>query len=442
MSLEDHPTVRRARAAAKLPVDAQPLSAEWLKALARKHGADDVGLVEVGRAELADQLGYIRQVYPQTRALLAFVVRMNREPVRSQVRSVANQEFHAVYDEVNETARAIVRALDEAGVPACNAVAAFPMEVQLPGRGWMVAHKPVAVAAGLGRIGVHRSVIHPKFGSFVLLGTVLIGAEGDAYDQPIDYNPCLGCKLCVAACPVGALKPDGGFDFVTCYTHNYREFLGNFSDFVGAVVESKDMKTYRERFSDGETTSMWQSLSFKPGYKAAYCIAVCPAGEDVINPFLEDRPGYMERVLKPLTDKRETLYVLPGSDAEKYAAERFPHKPLKRVRRTLRTTSVNSFLAQVPLAFQRGRAKGLAAVYHWTFTGQEEAKATIRIENQKIVVQAGHRGEAQVKVTADAKTWIDIMNREYGLLTAIVLRKVRVKGEMALFRAFGRCFPG
>lgn len=442
MSLDDHPSFRRARATARLPVDVQPLSAEWLKALALRHGAEDVGLVEVGRAELAHQLSYIRQVYPQTRTLLSFVVRMNREAVRSQVRSVANQDFHAVYDEVTEAARAIVRALDEAGVPACNAVAAFPMEVQASDRGWMLDHKPVAVAAGLGKIGVHRSVIHPKFGSFVLLGAVLIGAEADAYDQPIDYDPCQGCKLCVAACPVGALKPDGGFDFITCYTHDYRELLGNVSDFVGAVVESKDMKTYRDGFSDGETTPMWQSLSFKPGYKPPYCIAVCPAGEDMINPFLEDRPGYMERVLKPLTDRRENLYILPGSDAENYAADRFLHKTVKRVGRTLRTTSINSFLAQVPLAFQRGRSKGLAAAYHWTFTGQEEAKATIRIENQKIVVQAGHRGEAQVKVTADAKTWVDIMNREYGLLTAIVLRKVRVKGEMALFRAFGRCFPG
>ncbi|WP_374572273.1 SCP2 sterol-binding domain-containing protein [Phenylobacterium sp.] len=441
MSIEDHPTVRRMRAAPS-PAGPSQLSAEWLKALARAVGADDVGLVEVERPELADQLSYIRQVYPDTRALLSFVVRMNRQPVRSPVRSVANQEFHAVYDEVNEVARELVRELDAAGVAACNAVAAFPMEVQLPGRGWMVAHKPVAVAAGLGRIGVHRSVIHPKFGSFVLLGTVLLGVPVDTYDQPIDYNPCLGCKLCVAACPVGALKPDGGFDFVTCYTHNYREFLGNFSDWVGAMVESKDMKAYRERFSDGETSSMWQSLSFKPGYKAAYCIAVCPAGEEVINPFLEDRPGYVEKVVKPLTDKVETLYVLPGSDAESHAADRFPHKTVKRVGRTLRTTSVASFVAQLPLAFQRGRAKGLSATYHWTFSGKETALATVQIDKQRITVQPGHHGEADVRVTADSETWLRIMNREYKIITAIILRKVRVKGDMALFRAFGRCFPG
>lgn len=441
MSLNDHPTVKRALQSPRAPT-AGVLSAEWLKDLARRCNAEDVGLVEIDRPALADQLSFIRQVYPDTRTLLSFVIRMNREPVRSVARSVANQEFHAVYDEVNETARRIVTALGDAGIAACNAVAAFPMEVQLPGRGWLVAHKPVAEAAGLGRIGIHRNVIHPKFGSFVLLGTVLIGSEADAYDQPIDYNPCLGCKLCVAACPVGALKPDGGFDFLTCYTHNYREFLGNFRDWVGAMVDSKDMTAYRKRFSDGETASMWQSLSFKPGYKAAYCLAVCPAGEDVINLYLEDKPGYLRKVVKPLTEKPETLYVLPGSDAEEHAAKRFPHKPQQRVGQSHRTGSVRQFLGFLPLAFQRGRAKGLAATYHWTFTGDEKVEVTVQIENQKIAVKPGHHGQADVRVTADAKTWVKILNKEYGMLTAIILRKVRVKGDMSLFRSFGRCFPG
>ena len=70
---------------------------------------------------------------------------------------------------------------------------------RFPGKIWVVSHKPVAVAPGLGRMGIHRNVIHPRFGNFILLGTVMVDVEADSYDRPIDYDPCLECKLCVAA---------------------------------------------------------------------------------------------------------------------------------------------------------------------------------------------------------------------------------------------------
>ncbi len=51
----------------------------------------------------------------------------------------------------------------------------------------------------------------------------------------------------MAACPVGAIAPDGHFDFSACYTHNYREFLGGFADWVEQVADSKDALDYRRR---------------------------------------------------------------------------------------------------------------------------------------------------------------------------------------------------
>ncbi len=308
------------------------LDADWLRELCLSAGADDVAFASVDDPALASELEHVRAALPRTKSYISLVVRMNRDNVRSTARSVANQEFHRSGEVLNEAAHRIVRRLQDAGYRAVNPSATFPMEMdKFPGRIWVVAHKPVAVAAGLGVMGIHRNVIHPKFGNFILLATILVDAPVSSYGTPLDYSPCLECKLCVAACPVGAIGKGGEFDFMACSVHNYREFMGGFTDWVQTIADSADAADFRSRVTDSENASMWQSLSFKPNYKAAYCLAVCPAGEDVIEPYLDDRKAFMDTVLKPLQDKKETLYVLPDSAAGEHARRRYPHKRVKVV---------------------------------------------------------------------------------------------------------------
>jgi ferredoxin len=333
---DDHPTVRRVRERAVAAASAAgsepegPLDAGWLRRVCLDAGADDVAFVPADHPDLAADRPYIDELLPGIATLIGFVVRSNRDNVRSPARATANLEFHTSYDAVDEVGRRIARALEDRGVRAVNPAAGFPQEMhRFPDHSHSVPHKRVAVAGGLGQMGIHRNVIHPRFGNFVVLGTVVTQATVSAYGSPIDYNPCLECKLCVAACPVGAIHDDGGFDFLTCYTHNYREFMSGFSDWVHTIADSADADDYRSRVSDTETVSMWQSLSFKADYKAAYCMAVCPAGEEVIGPWLDDRRQFMADVVRPLQRKEETIYVREGSPAADHVARHFPHKQVK-----------------------------------------------------------------------------------------------------------------
>ncbi len=422
---------------------AVPLDASWLRQLCLEAGADDVGFVEMDRPSLAEERPHIQRSFPHTRSLISFVLRMNRDNVRSPARSVANAEFHHAGDETDGIAKRITTALERVGIRALNPPMGFPMEADrwMTERMWVVAHKPVAVAAGMGRMGIHRNVIHPQFGNFILLGTILVGAEISEYSKELDYNPCLTCKLCVAACPVGAIGADGAFNFSACYTHNYREYMGGFNDWVETIADSRTGLDYRRRVKDSESVSMWQSLGFGPNYKAAYCMAVCPAGEDVISLYRASKKDFVEDIVRPLQAKKEPIYVIPGSDAEVHVKQRYPHKTIRHVRSSLRPRNLRNLILGLKLSFQRHAAGQLNAVYHFTFTGNEKADVTVTIRSGAIAVENGLTGKPDIHVTADSETWLGFLAKEKNLLWALLSRRIRLRGNPKWLLAFRRCFP-
>src|SRR6476620_529062 len=157
LRLAEHPTVRKV--ASRRTEKPGVIDADWLRQVCLEAGADDVAFASVDNPELASEREYVEGALPGTRSFVSLVVKMNRDNVRSPARSVANQEFHRSGELINEAAHRITRTLQEAGYRALNPSATFPMEMDnFPGRIWVVAHKPVAVASGLGVMGIHRNV--------------------------------------------------------------------------------------------------------------------------------------------------------------------------------------------------------------------------------------------------------------------------------------------
>jgi hypothetical protein len=98
----EHPTVKRFYEKAEGLPDAGELTrldVEWLRELCLREGADDVGFVSIDRQELDPQRDDILRYFPQTKSLVSFACRLNRTPIRSPARSLANLEFHHVGDE-------------------------------------------------------------------------------------------------------------------------------------------------------------------------------------------------------------------------------------------------------------------------------------------------------------------------------------------------------
>jgi len=123
MNLDNHPTVieiRRRNAGETTVREPRLLDADLLEKLCLEAGADDVGLVEIDRSELVEERRNIETVFPHAKTLVSFVCRMNRDPIRSPARSIANVEFHQTTDRVNEVAQRIVAALRKHGFRAIN----------------------------------------------------------------------------------------------------------------------------------------------------------------------------------------------------------------------------------------------------------------------------------------------------------------------------------
>jgi ferredoxin len=447
VQLSDHPTVQRVRAA--LPKDTRPpqvLDADWLRTLCLEAGADDVGFVPVDHPDLAAHRSDTLTLFPAGKALISIVCRMNRENIRTPMRSIANLEFHHTSDEVNDVARRIVRALDAAGIRAINGGAAgFPMEAGRwdAGRLWIISHKPIAVAAGLGQMGIHRNVIHPRFGSFVLLGTVIVAAEIATYAKPLGFNPCLECKLCVAACPTGAISPDGHFNFAACYTHNYREFMGGFGDWVETVAESGSARDYRQKVSGAETVSMWQSLSFGANYKAAYCLSVCPAGEERDRSVPRRSPAIHARDAQAAAGeagnhlcraRHRRRGFRPAQPAQRAGQDRslriaaaiFDPRLFARSAPCLPARAIEGASRDLSLHFHRSRAGG-GDNCHPRPHAQGYGRPSRRARSE------GDRRRRHMAAR--------FLRKEASLPWALLRRRVRLKGSPRLLLAFGRCFP-
>lgn len=69
-----------------------------------------------------------------------------------------------------------------------------------------VLERELATEAGLGWIGKHTLMIHPRIGSFVLLGGVMTTLDLMPQPMPIEDH-CGSCTRCIDACPTGCISP-------------------------------------------------------------------------------------------------------------------------------------------------------------------------------------------------------------------------------------------
>jgi epoxyqueuosine reductase len=81
-----------------------------------------------------------------------------------------------------------------------------------------VLERTWAALAGLGWIGKNTLLIHPKLGSYLFLGEVLINQKTGKAPSPLP-NLCGHCERCLNACPTEAIGPPGTLNSNQCISY-------------------------------------------------------------------------------------------------------------------------------------------------------------------------------------------------------------------------------
>ncbi|MCP9798692.1 4Fe-4S dicluster domain-containing protein [Cyanobium sp. Lug-B] len=169
-----------------------------IKALATRIGAGSVGITHL-RPEFC-----YHDSNPDFAYAIAVAVPMDREEMLHTPSERSNQQIMRTYLDVNRVAIRLAHAIRALGYPAQASTNLAP------GSSTEVLHVPIAIAAGLGQLGKHGSMITPEFGSNVRLATVLTDLPL-AVDQPRDIGVddlCAHCRICETNCPPHALFPE------------------------------------------------------------------------------------------------------------------------------------------------------------------------------------------------------------------------------------------
>lgn len=165
-------------------------SATKIKAIAMQAGAGGVGICRMTGEALYQ--GYD----PGYESAISIMMPMNLDEMRHVPEERAAVEVMRVYFEISRVA-----------ITVAAAIRAMGWRARAYGESADILHIPLAVAAGLGELGKHGSLISKSFGPNVRLATVLTDMPL-AYDSPVDIGVedlCLGCRRCTIDCPADAI---------------------------------------------------------------------------------------------------------------------------------------------------------------------------------------------------------------------------------------------
>ena len=212
---------------------------------------------------------------PGARGLVGFALPVPRAVYRipAHAEDMVCRAQSLVYRRLDSISLRIAGLLEGHGEQAIPVFGCSPMAINARGDiAGYVNQIRIAEAAGIGTVGRNGLLIHPRYGARLMLGAVVTTAafprprrSGTA---PIGCPP--DCRICVDACPVRAIDPDGKkIRIMRCLAHTSRTPLMSRLEFAvrRALRPESAARLMNQTALDEHTLHI-----------CSRCVALCPYG--------------------------------------------------------------------------------------------------------------------------------------------------------------------
>lgn len=255
------------------------LSKEEVKQVAEQHGADFVGVVVANKIPESIPPRPATSVLKNAKSVIAFGVRMLSGSFESPNLRVATTSNLAMYKELDHIGYQLGRFLEDKGYLAAIIPPYLPIEMSRETRGMVgdLSLRHAAAGAGLGVLGKNRLLLTSRWGPRLRLGAIVTDAPLSG-DELLSQDLCQDCQICIDACPVTAISPDGKVDTGKCASHALSYGLGSFIRYFSDVI-AKPAEEAQRLLRDPYFWNLHQTLLLGMNYGCFKCIEVCPVGE-------------------------------------------------------------------------------------------------------------------------------------------------------------------
>lgn len=255
------------------------LTSKEFKDFGYRQGVDVIGIARAEDLPKAEPLGSPEHVMPGAKSAIVFGLMMPTGAYSSYNTRVQSYHSLQMYFELDRICYELCRFLEKRGYRAAGVPPHYPLEQSRRTAGLMadMRYKPVAYYAGLGVRGKSNLVITPEFGPRVRMGGLVTDAVLES-GTPMTANYCDGCQLCLDACPVGALGPDGKYDAVKCLLKLNPWGLPQFRDFLADLFNKTDEER-RKALRSPHFWNLYTTLGATAYYDCDRCLEACPVGK-------------------------------------------------------------------------------------------------------------------------------------------------------------------